>query len=85
MLAFVSHDVVREDRSDGSSLLRTREPLGPVVRNTGAWLHRWAEDAPDRVFLAERSGEGWRELRYADALQGPRSRSSRKRFVARRR
>src|ERR1700734_2706662 len=68
MPTFVSHDVVREDRLDGAILLRTRVPLGPVARNTGAWLHRWAKDAPDRVLLAERSGQGWRELRYADAL-----------------
>ena len=61
---------------DGAILLRTRVPLGPVARNTGAWLHRWAKDAPDRVLLAERSGQGWRELRYADALQQVRSLAS---------
>jgi feruloyl-CoA synthase len=63
MPSFISHDVVREDRPDGAILLRTRVPLGPVARNTGAWLHRWAKDAPDRVLLAERSGQSWRELR----------------------
>jgi feruloyl-CoA synthase len=47
-----------------------------VARNTGAWLHRWAKDAPDRVLLAERSGQGWREVRYADALQQIRSLAS---------
>jgi len=52
MPSFISHDVVREDRPDGAILLRTRVPLGPVARNTGAWLHRWAKDAPDRVLLA---------------------------------
>ncbi|HTP78657.1 MAG TPA: feruloyl-CoA synthase, partial [Rhizomicrobium sp.] len=61
---------------DGSILLRSRVPLGPVVRNTGAWLHRWAQEAPDRVFLAERSGQGWREVRYADALGQVRSLAS---------
>jgi feruloyl-CoA synthase len=76
MRAFISHDVVREDRPDGAILLRTRVPLGPVAGNTGAWLHRWAKDAPDRVLLAERSGQGWRELRYADALQQVRSLAS---------
>jgi feruloyl-CoA synthase len=76
MPSFISHDVVREDRPDGAILLRTRVPLGPVARSTGAWLHRWAKDAPDRVLLAERSGQGWRELRYADALQQARSLAS---------
>ena len=76
MPGFISHDVVREDRPDGAILLRTRVPLGPVARNTGAWLHRWAKEAPDRVLLAERSGQGWRELRYSDALQQVRSLAS---------
>jgi feruloyl-CoA synthase len=76
MPAFISHDVVREDCPDGAILVRTRVPLGPVARNTGAWLHRWAKDAPDRVLLAERSGQGWREVRYADALGQVRSLAS---------
>jgi len=76
MQNYVPHDVVREERADGSILLRSRVPLGPVVRNTGAWLHRWAEAAPDRVFLAERSGEGWREVRYAEMLGQVRSLAS---------
>lgn len=76
MPTYIPHDVVREDRPDGSILLRSRVPLGPVVRNTGAWLHRWAQEAPDRVFLAERSGQGWREVRYADALSQVRSLAS---------
>ena len=69
MLNYIPHDVVREDRSDGSILLRSGVPLGPVAKNTGVWLHEWAEKSPDRVFIAERSGEGWRELRYAELLQ----------------
>ena len=76
MATYIPHDVVREDRPDGSILLRSRVPLGPVVRNTGAWLHRWAQEAPDRVFLAERSGQGWREMRYADTLGQVRSLAS---------
>jgi len=69
VLNYIPHDVVRDDRADGSILLHSRVPLGPVARNTGAWLHEWAENAANRVFIAERSGEGWREVRYAEALQ----------------
>lgn len=76
MATYIPHDVVREVRPDGSILLRSRVPLGPMVRNTGAWLHRWAQEAADRVFLAERSGQGWREVRYADALGQVRSLAS---------
>lgn len=69
MLNYIPHNVVREDREDGSILLRSRVPLGRVVENTGCWVHRWANEAPDRVFIAERSGEGWREVRYSELLQ----------------
>ena len=68
MLNYIPHDGLREDRADGSILLRSRVPLGPVARNTGEWLHDWAQKAPDRVFVAELSGHGWRELRYAELL-----------------
>ncbi len=63
------HDVLREEREDGTILLRSAYDLGPVARCTGEWLHRWAGEAPDRVFLAERSGAGWRKVSYAEALE----------------
>ncbi|UES49559.1 feruloyl-CoA synthase [Roseibium aggregatum] len=66
---FLRHSVEREDRPDGSILLRSTYPLSPVVERTGDWLHQWAGEAPDRVFLAERSGAGWREESYADILE----------------
>ncbi|AXI43757.1 feruloyl-CoA synthase [Sulfitobacter sp. SK011] len=62
------HNVLREDRADGTILLRSAYAMGPVARCSGDWLHYWATTAPDRVFLAERSGKGWREVRYAEAL-----------------
>jgi len=67
--SFRPHRAEREDRPDGSIILRSSYPLGPVVDRTGDWLHRWAEEAPDRVFLAERSGAGWREERYGAVLE----------------
>jgi feruloyl-CoA synthase len=69
MLNYIPHNVIREDREDGSVLLSSHVPLGPVVENTGSWLHRWADEARDRVFIAERSGDGWREVRYRELLQ----------------
>ncbi len=66
---FLRHSVEREDRPDGSILLRSTYPLSPVVERTGDWLHQWAGEAPDRVFLAERSGAGWREESYAGILE----------------
>ena len=66
---FLKHSVLREDRDDGTMLLRSSHALGPVVEKTGVWLHDWAEKAPDRTFLAERSGAGWREESYSATLQ----------------
>ena len=53
---YLPQNVVREDRADGSILLTSAYPLGPVVETTGDWLHRWAGETPDRVFIAERDG-----------------------------
>ena len=63
------HDVVREDRPDGTILLRSCAPLPEAATSTGAWLQQWAKRTPEQVFLAERSGEGWRSVTYAEALQ----------------
>ncbi len=65
---YLKHAVTLEDREDGTLLLRSDYPLGPVVEKTGVWLHDWAEKAPDRTFLAERSGAGWRTETYATTL-----------------
>jgi len=62
------HNVSREDRADGTVLLRSGYPLSEVVDTSSVWLRRWAKERPDTVFLAERSGPGWRELTYAEAL-----------------
>lgn len=66
---FQPHDTALTRRDDGTLLYRSNKPLGEVVARTGDWLHRWAGEAPGRVFLAERSGAGWREERY-DAVLG---------------
>lgn len=68
MTSTVPHAVNREIQPDGSIHLTSRHLLGSVAPNTGAWLHHWAENAPDRVFLAERSGAGWREHGYGEIL-----------------
>lgn len=66
---FLAHSVSREDRDDGTILLRSDYPLGPVVQKTADWLHDWAGKTPDHTFIAERSGAGWREESYAGTLQ----------------
>ena len=42
--------------------------LEPYEASLGVLLRRWAEEAPDRVFLAERPGDGdWVELTWGEA------------------
>lgn len=66
---YLKHQVKKTELSDGALLLESGLPLGPVAKNTGEWLHRWAQEAPQRDFLMERSGEGWRKVSYAETLQ----------------
>ena len=66
---FKPHDVSSERRSDGTLLLRSNAEMGDVVDTSADWLQRWSEEAPERTFLAERSGAGWREETYQSTLQ----------------
>ncbi len=68
---YLPHKVTREDRPDGTILLTSGYPIGPVANTTGDWLHEWAEKAPYRVAVSERplTGPGWRNLTYAELLE----------------
>ncbi len=68
---YLPHRVTREDRPDGTILLTSGYPIGPVANTTGDWLHEWAEKAPYRVAVSERplTGPGWRNLTYAELLE----------------
>ncbi len=67
-LRFAPAQVAVEKRADGALILRSPQPLGAYPRALGEWLVHWADKAPDRVFLAERSGDAWRKVGYAQAL-----------------
>src|SRR5260221_5828651 len=55
--------------ADGSMLLRSPQPLGPYPRQLTELLERWAQVAPDRLFLAQRDERGdWRRVTYGVAL-----------------
>ncbi|MFK7751038.1 MAG: feruloyl-CoA synthase [Sedimentitalea sp.] len=65
---YLDHRVTRLDRTDGTILLTSDYDVPQPARRVGDWLDKWALRRPDTVFLAERSGEGWRTLAYGDAL-----------------
>ena len=66
---FCPHNAQVETRADGTLIYSSGYEMSAPVRTTGDWLHRWAEEAPLRTFLAERYGAGWHEVSYAQALE----------------
>ncbi len=68
-LTYRPHKVRCEDRDDGTIVMHSDYALGTSVSSTNDWLHQWAKQRPDAVFLAERSGAGWRALTYSAALE----------------
>jgi feruloyl-CoA synthase len=64
-----AHSVVRENRADGTIILRSGYDMTPPVAKSADWLENWAAQTPEAVFIAERSGAGWREVSYREALQ----------------
>src|SRR5689334_18734713 len=65
-------EVERVQAHGGETLiLRNPMPYSDAVRTTVEPLARWAAEAPDRVWLAERAdgeqGEGWRTIPYGQA------------------
>ncbi|MBX3678198.1 MAG: feruloyl-CoA synthase [Rhodocyclaceae bacterium] len=67
-LRFAPAAVEVERRDDGVRVLRSPQPLQPYARCLGEHLERWAREAPDRCFLAERAGAAWRRLTFGEAL-----------------
>ena len=53
--------------ADGSLVLRSPHALGSYPATLSERLREWAEAAPERVFLGERAGAGWREVTYGEA------------------
>lgn len=70
---FAQPSIEAISRDDGAIILRSRTPLAPAARCTGEWLEHWARKAPERTFLAERSGNAWTRLSYDEALAQVRS------------
>jgi feruloyl-CoA synthase len=72
---FAMPSIAAERRADGSILLKSTTPLQPSARCVGDWLEHWARQAPERIFLGERSSVDapWTTVPYKDALRLVRS------------
>ncbi|MCP3725898.1 feruloyl-CoA synthase [Paraburkholderia sp. CNPSo 3272] len=70
--ALAAPHIIREDRADGTFVLRSADLLKPYHRRVGEWLLEWAWKTPDTTFVAERDVDGprntWRRVSYASAL-----------------
>ena len=58
-----------EHRADGEMVLTNPTPYSTAFQTMTAALDHWAAKAPHRVWLAERSGESWRTVTFAEAHQ----------------
>jgi feruloyl-CoA synthase len=64
---FAPAKVELDKRPDGSMLLRSPQKLGAYARCVTEWLVHWSDNAPERVFLAERGkNDSWRKLTYRE-------------------
>ena len=71
-ISFGDPDVTVERRGDGIIYLRPKKPLGDYPVRLTDRLHHWARAEPNRIFMAERKGAGWRQITYAQLLDASR-------------
>ena len=66
---FLSRDIRVDRRGDGTILLQSNHELKPYEKHVPAFLAKWAREAPDRVWLAQRRGpeREWLKVTYAEA------------------
>ncbi len=66
---FMSREVATERRADGTVILQSKHKLKPYEKHVPAFLAKWAAEAPDRIWLAQRRGPSrdWVKLTYAEA------------------
>src|SRR5688572_11099564 len=68
IMKFAPAKVERDQRADGTVVLRSPQTLGPYARCVTEWLVQWSDRAPERLFLAERQASGnWKKLAYREA------------------
>jgi feruloyl-CoA synthase len=66
---WLARDIDVERRDDGTVVLKSRIPLQPYEKHIPASLAKWAKEAPERIWLAQRGGPNreWRKVSYGEA------------------
>src|SRR6202008_561999 len=68
-IEWLPRDIAVERRDDGVIVLKSRIPLQGYETHIPASLAKWAKEAPERIWLAQRTGDKrkWREVSYGKA------------------
>jgi feruloyl-CoA synthase len=68
-IEWLARDIAVERRPDGVIILKSRIPLQPYEKHIPAPLAKWARQAPERIWLAQRGGvdRQWRKVSYGEA------------------
>ena len=68
-IEWLKRDIAVERRADGTVLLKSRIPLQAYETHIPASLAKWARQAPERIWLAQRGGADrqWRKVSYGEA------------------
>src|ERR1700741_3566063 len=68
-IEWLPRDIAVERRDDGVIVLKSRVPLEGYETHIPASLAKWAQEAPERIWLAQRAGEKreWRKVSYGEA------------------
>ena len=63
-IEWLKRDIAVERRSDGVIILKSRIPLQAYEKHIPASLAKWAKEAPERIWLAQRTGADrqWRKV-----------------------
>ncbi|KRQ14764.1 AMP-binding protein [Bradyrhizobium manausense] len=66
---WLARDIDVERRADGTVVLKSRIPLQAYEKHLPASLAKWAREAPERIWLAQRGGpkRDWRKVSYGEA------------------
>ena len=68
-IEWLERDIAVDRRPDGAIVLKSRIPLQPYEKHIPASLAKWAKQAPERIWLAQRGGADrqWRKVSYGEA------------------
>ncbi|MFC7704412.1 feruloyl-CoA synthase [Plastorhodobacter daqingensis] len=67
--ALWSPQILMEERPCGTVIVRQAAPLEPYPPRMNDRLLHWAAEAPDRIWMAQRDGDGWATVTYAEAAR----------------